>query len=243
LYDLTDIILTRRNGLLWQILLEDLPFKESDKHGWTPMHAAALYDEYMVAMWLKKRGCSMTSFDHDGKTPMHVAAAFANKQRTVNFLGANLIPPLLCVRTDDEYGTTPLHSAAVFGNIEAIKLLINAGVDPYIKDNHGFNAMHHAVFYQDQPKTIRRLAECGVPLNDAENTDGEHPLEIAIYWGFWGSAKALIDMGAYSRNVDQKWLRFINPPNAVGWSSALPPRRPARQIAKSRGTGVILPWH
>ena len=243
MYDLTKIIMTQDEGLLWKILKEDLPFAKQDHHGWTPMHAAAFHDEYIIGIWLEKRGCSMTSFDNEGKTPMHVAAAFANRQRTVNFLGANLEPPLLCVRANNEYGTTPLHTAAVFGNDDAIKLMINAGVDPNIRDNHGFNAMHHAVFYQDQPRTIRQLAECGVPLNGADNTDEEHPLEIAIYWGFWGSAKALIDMGAYSRNIDKKWLRFINPPNAVGWSSVIPSRRPARRINKSNKTGVISPWH
>ena len=45
-----------------------------------------------------------------------------------------------------------MHSAAVFGNDEAIKLMINAGVDPFIKDDYGFNAMHYAVFLSRSAK-------------------------------------------------------------------------------------------
>ena len=73
--------------------------------------AAAFHDEYIIGIWLEKRGCSLTSFDDLGNTPIHIAAAFANKQRTANFLGAILSPSLLCVRTNDELGNTPLHFA------------------------------------------------------------------------------------------------------------------------------------
>ena len=243
MYDLTNIIMTRNEGLLWKILKEDLPFMKQDHTGWTPMHAAAFHDEYIIGMWLEKRGCSLASFNDVGDTPMHIAALFANKHRTVNFLGANLSPSLLCVRTNDRFGSTPLHSAAMFGNLKAIKILIDAGVDPHIKDHYGFTVMHHAVFDHDQPEVIYELAMSGVPVHDTDNEDEDSALEKAVRNGFWGSAKTLIDMGAYSRNIDKKWLRFINPPNAVGWSSVIPARRPARQINKSKKTVVIPPWH
>ncbi len=243
MYDLTNIIMTQNVGLLWKILKEDLPFMKQDHTGWTPMHAAAFHDEYIIGILLEKRGCSLTSFNDVGDTPMHIAALFANKQRTVNFLGANLVPSLLCVRTNDEFGDTPLHSAAMFGNLKAIRILIDAGVDPHIKDHYGFTVMHHAVFAHDQPEVIYKLAMSGVPVHDTDNGDEDSALEKAVRNGFWGSAKTLIDLGAYSRNIDQKWLRFINPPNAVGWSSVLPVRRPALRINKPLDTGVMSSWH
>ena len=46
--------------------------------------AAAFHDEYIIGIWLEKRGCSLTSFDDLGNTPIHIAAALANKQRSVN---------------------------------------------------------------------------------------------------------------------------------------------------------------
>ena len=243
MYDLTNIIMTQDEGLLWKILKEDLPFMKQDHTGWTPMHAAAFHDEYIIGIWLEKRGCSLTSFNDVGDTPMHIAALFANKHRTVNFLGANLVPSLLCVRTNDGFGSTPLHSAAMFGNLKAIRILIDAGVDTHIRDNHGLTVMHHAVLDRDQPRVIYELAMSGVPVHDTGNEAEVSALEIAVSEGFWGSAKTLINMGAYSRNIDQKWLRFINPRNAVGWSSVIPSRRPARQINKSKKTVVIPPWH
>ena len=243
MYDLANIIMTRNEGLLWKILKEDLPFIKHNPYGPSPMHAAAFHDEYIIGIWLEKRGCSLTSFDDLGTTPMHIAAAFANKQRSTNFLGANLSPSLLCVRTNDEFENMPLHFAVRWGNLKAVRVLIDAGVDPHIKDHYGFTFMHHAVFNHDRPDVIYELAMRGVPVHDVENEVEESALELAVFNGFWGSAKTLIDMGAYSRNIDQKWLRFINPPNAVGWSSVIPARRPARQINKSKKTVVISPWH
>jgi ankyrin repeat protein len=230
MYDLANIIMTRDEVLLWKILKEDLPFIKHNSYGPSPMHAAAFHDEYIIGSWLEKRGCSLTSFDDLGNTPIHIAAAFANKQRTANFLGAILSPSLLCVRTNDEFGNTPLHFAGSWGNLKAVKILINAGVDPHIKDHYGLTVMHHAVFSRDQPRMIYELAMRGVPIHDLENGAGESALEFAVFNGFWGSAKTLIDMGAYSKNIDQKWLKFINPPNAVGWSSVIPARRPTLKI-------------
>ena len=41
------------------------------------MHAAALYDEYLIGEMLKKRGQTVASFNDFGATAIHVAAAFA----------------------------------------------------------------------------------------------------------------------------------------------------------------------
>ena len=61
--------MTQDEGLLWKILKEDLPFAKQDHHGWSPMHAAAFHDEYIIGIWLEKRGCSLTSFNDVGDTP------------------------------------------------------------------------------------------------------------------------------------------------------------------------------
>ena len=106
MYDLANIIMTRDEVLLWKILKKDLPFIKHNSYGPSPMHAAAFHDEYIIGFWLEKRGCSLTSFDDLGQTPMHIAAAFANKQRTANFLGAILSPSLLCRLPVAESGTT-----------------------------------------------------------------------------------------------------------------------------------------
>jgi len=48
MYDLANIIMTQNVGLLWKILKENLPFMKQDHTGWTPMHAAAFHDEYII---------------------------------------------------------------------------------------------------------------------------------------------------------------------------------------------------
>ncbi|KAL8972422.1 MAG: hypothetical protein Q9183_000554 [Haloplaca sp. 2 TL-2023] len=41
-------------------------------------------------------------------------------------------------------GNTPLHWAAVNGHLEAVKLLVNSGADPSIKNNAGYDAVFEA---------------------------------------------------------------------------------------------------
>ena len=237
MYDLIEHILRGHSSQVWDILENDLPFVESDESGWTPMHAAALYDEYLIGEMLKKRGQTVASFNDFGATAIHVAAAFAGN---INFLGANNEPSSLCIRSNDENGSTPLHSAATFGNIKAIKFLIKAGVHPDIRDNHGFTALHYAVGYRDQPRVIRELVELGVPADDSDNADEVGPIYEAISVGFWGSVKTLVDMGVYFGHIDDKWLKYINTTNATGWSSLFPHTRPPLKLDHVTGFGSTL---
>ena len=224
--DLITVILSGNYPRAFAILRDRKPFIKRDSYGWTPMHAAAFRDDYLLIQPLLRAGCSLTSFCEEGETPVHIAAS----SKWPRFLDKVLDPSLICIRANNEFGRMPLHSAAAYGQIKAVKTLIGAGVDPDVRDLYGCTVMHHAVFSRDQPRMIYELAMRGVPIHDVENGAGESALEFAVFNGFWGSAKTLIDMGAYSKNIDQKWLKFINPPNAVGWSSVIPARRPALKI-------------
>jgi len=212
--DLVSIILSGNYPRISSILRERKPFIKRDSDGWTPMHAAALRDDYLLIEPLLRRGCSLTSFCDEGETPVHIAAS----SKWPRFLDKVLDPSLICIRENNEFGRMPLHSAAAYGQMKAVKTLIGAGVDPDVRDLYGWTVMHYALIYKDQPEMVYTLASQGVPIDQKDNSDDETPLDYALQYGLFASANALIDLGADPRRVKRGRLDFLDAPNAVGWA-------------------------
>ena len=215
--DLVNIILSGNYPRAFSILRERKPFMERDSDGWTPMHAAALRDDYLLIQPLLRTGCSLASFCDEGETPVHIAAS----SKWPRFLDKVLDPSLICIRENNEFGRMPLHSAAAYGQAKAVKTLIGAGVDPDVRDLYGWTVMHYALIYEDQPEMIYTLARQGVPIDQKDNSDDETPLDYALQYGLFASANALIELGADRRRVKRGKLDFLDPPNAVGWAGIL----------------------
>ncbi len=51
------------------------------------------------------------------------------------------------VNMHEPNGLTPLMVAAQRGHIRIVKLLLDAGANPRLTDNKGFNAQYHAIWY------------------------------------------------------------------------------------------------
>ncbi len=51
------------------------------------------------------------------------------------------------VNMHEPNGLTPLMVAAQRGHIRIVKLLLDAGANPRLTDNKGFNAQYHAMWY------------------------------------------------------------------------------------------------
>ncbi len=79
------------------------------------------------AFWAKEQGADVNFKDYYGQTPIfnHASAWNGDVQLLID-LGAN-------VNLAKYDGTTPLHLAAMYGRSEAVKALLNAGVDVNIK--------------------------------------------------------------------------------------------------------------
>ena len=215
--DLVSVILSGNYPRACSILRERKPFIKRDSDGWTPMHAAALRDDYLLIQPLLRTGCSLASFCDEGETPVHIAAS----SKWPRFLDKVLDPSLICIRENNEFGRMPLHSAAAYGQMKAVKTLIGAGVDPDVRDLYGWTVMHYALIYEDQPEMIYTLARLGVPIDQKDNSDDETPLDYALQYGLFASANALIELGADRRHVKRGKLDFLDPPNAVGWAGIL----------------------
>jgi ankyrin repeat protein len=90
-------------------------------------------------------------------------------------------------------GSTPLMYAALYGDARSVRLLLENGADPNVKNDVGATALMWAV--EDLEKT-RLLIEHGADPN-SHSDDGSTPLIIAANW--FGSSpilKLLIDHGA-----------------------------------------------
>ena len=90
-------------------------------------------------------------------------------------------------------GATPLMYAALYGNAADVRLLLEKGVDPKLRNNAGATALMWAV---DDPEKVRLLLEDGADAN-TRSDDGRVPLVIAA--GRYGSSpvlKLLLEHGA-----------------------------------------------
>jgi len=114
-------------------------------------------------------------------------------------------------------GSTPLMYAALYGDATAVRLLLESGANPNIRNDAGATALMWAV---EDPEKTRLLFEKGADAN-ARSDDGRTPLMIAA--GQYGAApvvKLLLDHGA---NPSVKFL--------AGGSSGVSP------LAEAAGAG------
>ncbi|KAJ3224565.1 hypothetical protein HK099_008246 [Clydaea vesicula] len=76
----------------------------------------------------------------NNSTPLHFAAANGNNS-ILNFFLKHLSINHLKIAGDNletsDYGNTPLHFASLNGNLESLKILLQFGFDPKVKNNLG----------------------------------------------------------------------------------------------------------
>lgn len=103
--------------------------------------------------------------------------------------------------TDGETETSPLHAAISGGQLEAVKLLLDLGSDPYFPDQVGDMALHKAVAH-GQLGIVQALIDNEVYV-DAPNLTHERPIHVASARGYDDMVKLLLDCGAEIDWVDQ----------------------------------------
>ncbi|KAJ1481920.1 ankyrin repeat-containing domain protein, partial [Baffinella frigidus] len=102
--------------------------------GRTALHFAAHRNKKKLSRLLLRARAPTSAKDHDGNTPLHLAAQYQGYGKMVNMLlGAGADPNAM-----NSDGRTPLHHAAGrAGDIETILILINAGADVTARDRGG----------------------------------------------------------------------------------------------------------
>jgi len=135
---------------------------ERDYEKMTPLHRAIERGNREIVDLLIRSGADVGARGKLGLTPMHIAAArgFGFAIRRLRSAGAEM-------NTLSIEGSTPLHRAILFRvSIPIIRLLLNCGSDPYIKDSRGRMAFDLAgdlgqneiyVFLKTRCKNVRQL--------------------------------------------------------------------------------------
>ncbi|MBT9476010.1 ankyrin repeat domain-containing protein [Polaromonas sp.] len=104
--------------------------------GESPLMLAALKGQQDLAAQLIKRGADVNK---TGWTALHYAASSA--QLAIISL---LIEHSAYIDAESPNGTTPLMMAAMYGSPEAVKLLLQEGADPQLKNQQGLTALQFA---------------------------------------------------------------------------------------------------
>ncbi len=105
-------------------------------------------------------------------------------------LGANLD-----WKDEEKYGWTPLHEATIEEKVEIVRMLIGAGANLNLKDNHGNTSLHYAAWNEQGVEIARMLIGAGADV-DIQNKRGNTPLHNAARYGKVEIARMLIDVGA-----------------------------------------------
>jgi len=99
--------------------------------------------------------------------------------------------------------TTPLHAAVMNRCVDALNLLMRAGVDVNAKDDFGQTVLHYAAFKGDV-EIIKRLIAAGADINAEENERGYTPLHVALMMSKEEAALELINAGADIVRADRR---------------------------------------
>ena len=220
-----------------------------------------------MARFLIARGAEP---DHDGagRTPLHAATqrAMPDVVRALLAAGAGPNPrlarplPLVSRRisqdnglTPTTIGATPFLLAASFGDVEIMRILVEAGADPFLTTDDGTTALMVAAgadYVEGQDKygrrsypayyeTLQRRAfeatkyclELGLDVN-AANDAGQTPLHGAVYMGGTLIAPYLVEQGAE--------MDVINLRGQTPWMIAAQGEYRAGSFYRHEETGEVL---
>jgi uncharacterized protein len=135
----------------------------------------------------------VNAYAEDGFMPLGLASFFGHYD-TAEYLamaGAPINSP-----SRNELKAAPIHSAAAAGHYKIVKMLLDHGADPNVREQGGFTPLHAAAQNGDV-ETIRALLLGGADLS-LKSEDGKTALDIAMDIGH-EQASALLGEGVTKR--------------------------------------------
>ena len=220
-----------------------------------------------VARFLLERGAD-PNHDGAGRTPLHSAVQHEMPDVVVALLAAGADPdarlekplPLVSRRirqdnglTPTTVGSTPFLLAASFGDVASMRLLVDAGADPFLTTDDGTTALmvaagadyvegadkygvrSYPAYYETlQQRALAATKLCldlGLDIN-AVNDLGQTPLHGAVYMGGTVIAPHLVEQGAK--------MDVINGRGQTPWMIAAKGEYRAGSFYRHEETAVVL---
>ncbi|KAF8419529.1 ankyrin repeat-containing domain protein, partial [Tirmania nivea] len=140
-----------------QILLDSgANYDIQDEHGATPLHIAVEYDRNEIAKLLLDKGASCDIRDDEGNTPLRKAWKRRHLKLNWGLIKLLLEKGATCGVSELVFefrGVAPLHIAAQNGKLEIVRLLLERGANPNVRDCQNYTPLQRALELNDPDGT------------------------------------------------------------------------------------------
>ncbi|XP_048186137.1 protein phosphatase 1 regulatory subunit 12C isoform X2 [Perognathus longimembris pacificus] len=172
---------------------------QADNEGWTPLHVAASCGYLDIARYLLSHGANIAAVNSDGDLPLDLAESDAMEGLLRAEIACRGVDVEAAKRAEEELllhdtrcwlnggampearhprtGASALHVAAAKGYIEVMRLLLQAGYDPELRDGDGWTPLHAAAHWGVED-ACRLLAEHGGGMDSLTHA-GQRPCDLA----------------------------------------------------------------
>eukprot|EP00976_Prorocentrum_cordatum_P064183 1177395-Prorocentrum_minimum.AAC.1 len=169
--------------------------------GTTLMHvySHSSYPNSSLFTVLVEGGVDINARNHEGRTPLHEAAYFANYNVVKQLVSAGAD-----VNISDHMGETPLHDAMIQGHIPVVEALLTHKASVNAKSQYGETPL---MVYLDNTvsycsvKMVRLFLEWGLDIG-VQSSSGATVLHYAVREGGNNIVKLLVDEGADKHKTD-----------------------------------------
>ncbi|XP_072463704.1 protein phosphatase 1 regulatory subunit 12C isoform X4 [Notamacropus eugenii] len=178
---------------------EGASVNQADNEGWTPLHVAASCGYLDIAQYLLSHGANIAAVNSDGNLPLDLAEADAMESLLKAEIARRGVDVEAAKRAEEELllhdtrcwlnggampearhprtGASALHVAAAKGYMEVMRLLLQAGYDPELRDGDGWTPLHAAAHWGVED-ACRLLAEHGGGMDSLTHA-GQRPCDLA----------------------------------------------------------------
>ena len=140
--------------------------------------AAATGKTIHVIRLLAKQPELVNAYAEDGFQPLGLACFFGHFETAEYLIKAGA---LINSPSNNSLHAAPIQSAAAAGHLEIVRLLIQHGADPNVREQGGYTPLHAAA-QNDDEEMIRTLLFGGADLN-IKSKDDKTPLDLAMEAG------------------------------------------------------------
>ncbi|VEN54035.1 unnamed protein product, partial [Callosobruchus maculatus] len=162
-----------------------------DNDGDTCLHYATFGNRpEILELFCQQPGVELNLQNRSGCSALHIAAHKKPAGCARILIGAGADP-----NKQDSYGDTPMHDAIGKDNLEVVEMLCRArAIDFTIRNNRGFNVLHHAAL-KGKNESLKKLLAVARQLVEVRKDDGFSCLHLAALNGHKDVVETLINVG------------------------------------------------